>query len=209
MTPVEVAEQEGHKEIIDILVQYGAPLISEKEVAQLRFIRFAREHDIIGMEKAIRNGADVDGTDNRGKRALTEAVRWVTPNSELKWYASVVYLLQKGANPNTQGKDGKPLHNAMFSSHLLFKRYTNGDDIYGFLTIEALLKAGAHVSSSDQNGCTPLHIAAKWNNVQGAYILLKAGAKIMDRDKESKTPLDYAESAEMIKLLKSHGAKEE
>jgi len=30
----------------------------------------------------------------------------------------------------------------------------------------------------------------------------------MDKDKEGKTPLDYAESGEMIKLLKSHGAKE-
>ena len=30
----------------------------------------------------------------------------------------------------------------------------------------------------------------------------------MPKDKIGKTPLDYAESAEMIKLLKSHGATE-
>jgi hypothetical protein len=31
----------------------------------------------------------------------------------------------------------------------------------------------------------------------------------MPRDDKGKTPLHYAESADMIKLLKAHGAKEE
>lgn len=55
---------------------------------------------------------------------------------------------------------------------------------------------------------TPLHIAAKQNDIYMATTLIKAGAKIMPKDDTGKTPLDYAESAEMIKLLKSHGAKE-
>ena len=40
-------------------------------------------------------------------------------------------------------------------------------------------------------------------------MLIEAGCKIMPTDRRGKTPLDYAESAEMIKLLKDHGAKEE
>ena len=31
----------------------------------------------------------------------------------------------------------------------------------------------------------------------------------MPKDKEGRTPLDYAESAEMIKILKKYGAKEQ
>jgi len=31
----------------------------------------------------------------------------------------------------------------------------------------------------------------------------------MPHDNKGKTPLDYAESAELIRLLKDHGAKEE
>ena len=76
------------------------------------------------------------------------------------------------------------------------------------LTIEALLKAGAHVSARDQFGRAPLHIAAEYNNLIGADMLIEAGAKLMDKDDKGKTPLDYAESAGMIKLLKSHGATE-
>ena len=84
-------------------------------------------------------------------------------------------------------------------------------EIYGIIPrpkIEALLNAGAHVSSRGHNGMTPLHIAAKENDMYVATTLIKAGAKIMPKDDTGKTPLDYAESAEMIKLLKSYGAKE-
>jgi ankyrin repeat protein len=41
-----------------------------------------------------------------------------------------------------------------------------------------------------------------------ANVLIEAGAKIMDRDDLGKTPLDYAESSEIVKLLKDAGAKE-
>jgi len=80
--------------------------------------------------------------------------------------------------------------------------------IYQRLIIEALLNAGAHISSRGYNGMTPLHIAAEQNDIHVATTLIKTGAKIMPKDDTGKTPLDYAESAEMIKLLKSHGAKE-
>jgi ankyrin repeat protein len=56
---------------------------------------------------------------------------------------------------------------------------------------------------------TPLHIAAQKNNIVGAKMLIEAGSKIMPRDDKGKTPLDYAESVEMRKLLKAHGAKEQ
>jgi ankyrin repeat protein len=64
------------------------------------------------------------------------------------------------------------------------------------------------VSRQDNTGRTPLHIAAKYNNLYAADKLLKAGCKIMTKDFKGKTPLDLAESKEMIKLLKKYGAKE-
>jgi ankyrin repeat protein len=60
----------------------------------------------------------------------------------------------------------------------------------------------------DEQGRTPLHVAAKFDNVRAAEILIRAGARLMAKDAKGKTPLDYAESASMIGLLKKHGATE-
>jgi ankyrin repeat protein len=67
--------------------------------------------------------------------------------------------------------------------------------------IKVLLQHGALVSARDYRGQTPLHIAAHDNNIVGATMLIEAGANVMPHDDKGKTPLDYAESAEMIKLL--------
>ena len=75
--------------------------------------------------------------------------------------------------------------------------------------IKALLQHRALVSAQDSDGKTPLHIVAEKNNIVGAVILIDAGCEMMPKDNKGKTPLDNAESAEMIKLLKDHGAKEQ
>ena len=99
-----------------------------------------------------------------------------------------------------------PLHTAVLSSHFLYKN--NIDTSYAEKILQELIKKGAFVSAQDENGKTPLHIAAEYNHLYAARLLLKSGTKVMPKDKKGKTPLDYAESAEMIKLLKEHGAKE-
>ncbi len=78
------------------------------------------------------------------------------------------------------------------------------------LFMNTLLKNGADVSLPDSDGQTPLHIAVRFNNLLLAKsLLVKGGDNLTIKDKDGKTPLDYAESAEMIKLLKSNGAKEQ
>jgi ankyrin repeat protein len=137
--------------------------------------------------------------------------------------ASVLYLLKKGADPTIQGSESAEdswdkttaLHLAIqSSSYVLDKKHQEDQEgkdkaMRAVSVIKALLQHGALVSARDYYGRTPLHIAAHGNNVVGAQMLIEAGCKIAPLDKEGKTPLDYAESAEMIKLLKDHGAKEQ
>ena len=225
ITPVELAEQYGYNDIVDMLIKNGGKPIALREAAQLRFVHLAGENDIIGMETALRNGAVLDGTNKGEETALISAVR--SSRYDITRYATILYLLQKGANPNRQGLRGinkAPLHiavrippfkfprdrsNNKFSEDLYLERTEKAHQVYLRLTIEAILEAGAFVSARDALGQTPLHMAAKYNNLISAKMLIKSGAKLMDRDKDGKTPLDYAESAEMIKLLKSYGAKED
>jgi ankyrin repeat protein len=76
------------------------------------------------------------------------------------------------------------------------------------MILSELIQRGAHVSSRDPDGRTPLHVAAERNHLFAAQLLLESGAKVIPRDETGKTPLDLAVSGEMITLLKSHGATE-
>ncbi len=137
----------------------------------------------------------------------------------------LLFLLKKKANPNEEGRacfagvPGLPLHTAMVSTQIDFMVYGPSADAgrsdqqidhaaYARLVLETLVEAGAYVGGRSKDGKTPLHVAAKLNNLFGAELLLKAGSTVMPRDDAGKTPLDYAESADMIKLLKAHGATE-
>lgn len=220
-TPVEWAETYGHQEVVKVLIKHGAEPVPKRQALQNRFVQLARESrkdsehffeqwNIVDMEKALEEGATVNGKNSKDRIALVEAIDGAY---DIEEYITVVYLLQKGANPNLKsarhwsGFDGIALHHAVGFHGIMAK---NGEDrtIYQRLIIEALLNAGAHVSSRGYNEMSPLHIAAKQDDMYAATTLIKAGAKIMPKDDTGKTPLDYAESAEMIKLLKSHGAKE-
>ena len=49
-------------------------------------------------------------------------------------------------------------------------------------------------------------IAAEKDNLLAAQLLLELDAKVNPKDNSGKTPFDYAESREMVVLLKEHGA---
>jgi ankyrin repeat protein len=216
VTPMELAVSHGQANIVELLRKYGVPALENRVAAQRRFISTAGDKNIFGMEEAIRNGARANDTNRQGETVLITALSF--PVFTIETYSTIQYLFEKGADPTIQGegKFGKTtaLHCVIYGSSFVFGKEIKNErlkdsPIYARLIIESLLSRGALVSARDGDGMTPLHIAAKENNIVGAKMLIEAGSKIMPRDDKSKTPLDYAESAEMIKLLKDHGAKEE
>jgi len=218
-TPMEIAVRYVQPSIVGLLRTYGVPPLESRIAAQLILIKAAGDGNFSRMEEAIRNGAEVNGKDRRGETALVASIP--IPVITSKTYSTIQYLLKKGADPTIQGQErfGRTtaLHLAIKQSRLIFdaeikKKIENeslkDSPLYARLIIQSLLQHGALVSARDSDGMTPLHIAAKYNNIVGAKMLIEAGSKIMPRDDKGKTPLDYAESAEMIKLLKAHRAKE-
>lgn len=218
-TPMELAVKYVQPDIVVLLRKYGVPPLENRIAAQLVLIQAATGGNVSQMDAAIQHGADVNGKDRRGETALVSSMP--IPIITSKTYRTIQYLLKKGANPTVQGKIDfgrtTALHVAIKQSSFIFEwelkktiknESLKDSPLYSRLIIKSLLENGALVSARDSDGMTPMHIAAQYNNIVGAKMLIEAGAKIMPRDDKGKTPLDYAESGEMIKLLKAHGAKE-
>lgn len=89
-------------------------------------------------------------------------------------------LIDAGADPNLLANGSRPLHEAAF-----------GD--WGSPTaVRILLSRGAKVDATDDDGRTPLMLAAEWGEVECVRLLLAAGADRTLKDHTEKTALDYA-----------------
>lgn len=207
-SPIQVAIANGHIDIANLLVEYGAKFPTKREAIQGLFIETAKEGSLDDLKLLIKEGAVINGHGFGKETALLNALDWaITDNNS---YQKVMYLLAAKADVNQRGKgiseNTTPLHQAIFYSSIVYK--TNKDRSYSEKILRELLKRGAHVSAKDGDGETPLHAAAEYNHLFAARLLIEAGAKVMPKDNKGKTPLDYAQSGEMIKLLKKYGAKE-
>jgi ankyrin repeat protein len=221
-TPPELAKKYDQEAVYKLLIARGGIPVDSSSAAQLALIEAAgngliaslRGDDITAeMESAVRQGARVNKAGPDDQTALIAALR--APILRQSQLVPIRWLLEHGADPNQKGDsgftgiEGVPLH--IFIAMNKQSAVAGSPDAKSLAeeAMSLLLKAGAKVSGMDSQDRTPLHIAAKYDNLRAAEILIRDGAKIMPRDKQGKTPLDYAESAAMIKLLKDNGAVEQ
>lgn len=211
-SPVEYAAKEGQQAVVDLLVAHGATRPNEKDALQSRLIEASSLGSAELLEELLKKGANVNGKGRQNEVALLKGIFDI---DLCRSYEKTRLFLNWGADPNVNGVSlwdettTTPLHSAVLTtSGLISIVYVRKPECREKLLAE-LISKGAHVSSLDSNGQTPLHIAAQRNNLLAARLIIEAGAKVMPRDKKGKTPLDWAESGEMIRLLKSHGATEQ
>jgi len=208
-TPTELAKKYGQEAVYQLLVSRGGIPVDSRSSVQLAFVEAARNGDIDAMEGAAAMGAKIDGLDANKQTALVAAVK--TGTYERDRANAIWWLLDHGADPNQKGDSGDlPLHMFVLANKNTLGESQKRAEVKALAeeTLGRLIKAGAKVSGTDDFDRTPLHVAAKYDNVRAAEILIREGAKVMPRDRTGKTPLDYAESAPMIKLLKVSGATE-
>jgi ankyrin repeat protein len=209
LTPVEKAAAGGHDLIVELLVKHGAARPSSKSALQERFVRSAKFGSIEEFAALVTQGATIDGKSRDNEVALTNAL-WSIGKSDCEAFTKIQWLLGKGADANLAAKGisgtAPPLHQAVSVTGMLDK--AKREALCADQILRELIKRGARVSARDSTGRTPLHIAAARNHVAAARLLLDSGSTVMPRDEKGRTPLDMAESGEMIKLLKQHGATE-
>ena len=145
------------------------------------------------------NQANIDAIDHTSRTTLTWAV-------EYRCIDAVTECLRLSASPNLN-KD-LPYSVRMPLLHLLLAGPANDPDTL-LQILDALIVAGADVMSIDDDGWTPLHIAASWNMLCILLKLLEAehcGELIATRTNLGETAFDLACSAngdhELLMLLK-------
>jgi ankyrin repeat protein len=195
-SPLSLAIEYEHPEIVEALLRHGAQPIAESEITQIRFVSAAKKGNTSKMSEFLSKGAEINGKTPYGETALVAA-------ASAQQEKSVEWLLRKGADANLYAREGSveapPLWHAMLCHRSLFN-----------ITVPLLLlRQGALASATDTHlKRTPLHIAARLDNLLAVAMLLNAGADVNARDAEGKTPLDYSEDDRIIKALKTAGAVE-
>jgi ankyrin repeat protein len=209
-TPIDLAINQGRKEIAKLLLSKSGDF-SLHTAAYIG--------DLQRVEKFIDGGANVDAKDQKGQTALHYAAK-------AGQIAVAKLLIANGANVNA-GDDWTPLVEAVYcSKEMVELLLAKGADINTgkwpalhsaldagrFDIADLLLAKGADANITDDEGHTPLHIAASyaaWGFPKIVELLISNGADINAKDNNGKTALSYAIEyyhTEIVELLIAKGS---
>ena len=153
LTSLGAAASEGHKQVVQVLLEKGAHLNKAHKLAltPLQKTVSAGHEEVVQL--LLDWGADPNVKDEYGWTPLHEAA------SEGKT-CLVTLLLERGANPNASNKYGEtPLHLASTKT-----------------VVQLLLNRGAELDKRDKSGRTPLHSASRRRKKVLVDLLLQKGA---------------------------------
>uniref|UniRef100_A0A4W6C3L9 Ankyrin 1 n=1 Tax=Lates calcarifer TaxID=8187 RepID=A0A4W6C3L9_LATCA len=189
-SPLYMAAQENHLEVVKFLLENGAnqSLPTEDGFTPLAVALQQGHENVVAL--LINYGT-------KGKVRLP-ALHIAARNDDTR---TAAVLLQNDPNPDVLSKKNRlttgftPLH---IAAH-----YEN------MSVAQLLLNRGANVNFTPKNGITPLHIASRRGNVMMVRLLLDRGAQIDAKTKDELTPLHCAARnghVRIIEILLEHGA---
>jgi ankyrin repeat protein len=184
-SPLFEASQQGHSEVVRVLLEHGADpnIWDEGQNTSLKWASEGGYVDVVLL--LLAHGAEIE--DYGSYSALHSA-------SMRGKEAVVRVLLENGADVNAGGYGGEtPLHVA------------KTDEV-----VRVLLECGAaDLDARDDIDRTPLHETTSLGHVKAARVLLENGADPNARDNNNRTPLHtgtYRLGAEAAQVLLDYGA---
>ncbi|PIK41489.1 putative histone-lysine N-methyltransferase EHMT1, partial [Apostichopus japonicus] len=175
-TPVHAAAAKGHLDIVCMLVQAGANIDAEDEDHRTPLHLAVDKEQFECVKFLCRHGARPDHKDNGGWTPII----WAADN---KNNDMVSFLLSYGADPTLRDKEQNiALHWAAYSgSQKVMEEIMNHDTFQESI-----------VNTVNIHGDSPLHVAARENNLGCVTQLLMKKANATICNKEGETPLDCA-----------------
>uniref|UniRef100_A0A8D2Q6T4 Ankyrin 1 n=1 Tax=Varanus komodoensis TaxID=61221 RepID=A0A8D2Q6T4_VARKO len=184
-TPLAVALQQGHENVVAHLINYGT-----KGKVRLPALHIAaRNDDTRTAAVLLQNDPNADVLSKTGFTPLHIAAHYENLNV-------AQLLLNRGASVNFTPQNGiTPLHIASRRGNIIMVRL--------------LLDRGAHIETRTKDELTPLHCAARNGHVRIAEILLDHGAPIQAKTKNGLSPIHMASQGDhldCVRLLLQYNA---
>ena len=189
-------------------------LLAEMDQVEKNLFKAAKMGEVVGVEKAIAAGANVDVQDEEDVSALIYA-------AEEGHLAAVRLLIEGGANVNA--KDGGNTSVLMYAARhsnsemvrLLIANHANvnakdEDDTsvlmyavyFGNLgVVKFLIENGANINVQDGFGQTALMKAAAKGSLEVVRLLIESGANVDVQDGSGQTAIEIAEKEGKIKIV--------
>uniref|UniRef100_A0A671R307 Poly [ADP-ribose] polymerase n=1 Tax=Sinocyclocheilus anshuiensis TaxID=1608454 RepID=A0A671R307_9TELE len=212
MTPLHVAAERAHNDIMEVLQKHGAKMNAVDTLGQTALHRAALAGHLQTCRLLLSYGADPAIVSLQGFTAAqmgNEAVQQIlnVRNSDVDYRLleaakagdlDTVKQLCSPQNVNCRDLEGRhstPLHFAAGYNRVA--------------VVEYLLHHGADVHAKDKGGLVPLHNACSYGHYEVAELLVRHGASVNVADLWKFTPLHEAAAKgkyEICKLLLKHGA---
>ena len=210
--PILAALGQGHVEIAELLLKYGAD-IGDREVGKTMLLiatYWLDDNDFLSdiVEFLLTHGADVNARDD----TLTNSLHQAEENYGAMQVVTI--LLKYGADVNSQDNNGKtPLHRVIEAEK--WDDIEDDEDVSNHVRL--LLEHGAEVNRRDKDNQTPLLLAMEMGWFKTARILIEYGADVNTENKSGKTLLhvllsdsgicDEDEVFDHMLFLLKHGAE--
>lgn len=220
ITPLHFAAKKGNTWIVEPLLELGADvnaLTSPFNSTPLHYAAMADAPESVAI--LIENGADVSRANNEGNTALHNLILYAE-NSQYSSYRlkALESLIEAGANVGAQNEVGDtPLHIALrlknldFASELLglYPDLSLANDkgktaLHELLENSSIQRAevgkfvswliafGAKLDVADEDGNTPLHLAAQNSYPEVVDKLISVGADVKAKNELGRTAYDLA-----------------
>ncbi|XP_064833770.1 poly [ADP-ribose] polymerase tankyrase-1 isoform X5 [Oncorhynchus masou masou] len=216
MTPLHVAAERAHNDIMEVLQKHGAKMNALDTLGQTALHRAAMAGHLQTCRLLLSYGVDASILSLQGFTASqmgNEAVQQILSENVPVRNSDVDYQLLEAAKAgdldtvkslcspqnvncrDLEGRHSTPLHFAAGYNRVA--------------VVEYLLHHGADVHAKDKGGLVPLHNACSYGHYEVAELLVRHGASVNVADLWKFTPLHEAAAKgkyEICKLLLKHGA---
>uniref|UniRef100_A0A3Q2YLW9 Poly [ADP-ribose] polymerase n=1 Tax=Hippocampus comes TaxID=109280 RepID=A0A3Q2YLW9_HIPCM len=216
MTPLHVAAERAHNDIMEVLQKHGAKVNALDTLGQTALHRASLAGHLQTCRLLLGYGADASLVSLQGFTAAqmgNEAVQQILNENVPVRNSDVDYRLLEAAKAgdldtvkslctaqnvncrDLEGRHSTPLHFAAGYNRVQ--------------VVEYLLHHGADVHAKDKGGLVPLHNACSYGHYEVAELLVRHGASVNVADLWKFSPLHEAAAKgkyEICKLLLKHGA---